>query len=126
MKKQPEFALQVLVCDYLKMQYPHVLFLSDTVAQVKLTIPQSVRNKRIQKEGFKCPDLMIFAMPGLFIELKTETPFKKDGITIKASQNDHLLHQWKTLNDLKAQGYAAYFAWNFEMAKELIDRYLRK
>ena len=128
-KEQPEFILQKQVCQWLNTQYPKVMFMSDTIAAVKLTKPQAVRNKSIQKEGFKCPDLLIFEprgnYHGLFIELKVETPFKKDG-DIKASQDDHLLKQNKTLFNLYDIGYYACFAWTFEMAVKIIKEYMNQ
>lgn len=42
MKQQPEYQLQVQVSRYLSVQYPSVLFLSDTVASLKLTYPQRI------------------------------------------------------------------------------------
>jgi len=36
-KKQPEFQLQVAVCRYLSYNYSEILFLSDTIASLKLT-----------------------------------------------------------------------------------------
>ncbi len=126
-KKQNEYLLQKQICQYLKLQYPSVFFLSDTVASVKLTETQQGRNKAVQCQNFKCPDLLIFEpndkFKGLFIELKTQSPFKKDS-TIKASQNDHLKNQQKTLNNLNAKGYYAVFSWDFEMTKKIIDDYL--
>ncbi len=125
-KEQPEYTLQKQVTQYLRLQYPDVFFLSDTVASVKLTIPQQVRNKAIQCPTFSCPDLLIFQpnenYNGLFIELKAETPYKKDG-TLKKS--DHLEAQWATLGKLMARGYNAMFAWEFEQVKAIIDNYLK-
>lgn len=126
--------MQVAVCDYLRARYPDVMFLSDTIAAVKLTVMQAVRNKKIQKPGFKCPDLLILATRssefgdrvgacGLFLELKAETPFKKDG-TLKS--NEHLAEQAKTGKALISEGYDFYFVWTFDQAKEIIDGYLRK
>jgi len=60
---------------------------------------------------------------GLFIELKIETPFKKDG-TIKASQKDHLKLQHECLLKLSSKGYKAVFSWDFDMTKKIIDEYL--
>jgi hypothetical protein len=121
-----EYHLQKAICNYLELQYPKAVFLSDTVANVKLTAPQQVRNKAIQKRGFKCPDLLILeprrGYAGLFIELKTETPFKKN-LEIKASKNDHLKDQLASLRDLSKKGYLAEFAWSFDMAKQIIDNY---
>ena len=126
MKQQPEYKLQTQVCEYLERQYPKVLFLSDTVASVKLTFAQQNRNKKIQKHGFKCPDLIILQpnnqFHGLFIELKAKSPFKKDRVTLIS--NEHIEEQNGTLNELLSKGYFATFAWSFEMAKEIIDRYL--
>ena len=80
MKQQPEFILQKQICQYLQLQYPSVLFVS-TGSSFKLTMPQAIRNKSIQKDGFHCPDLIILEpkrdFAGLFLELKVETPFKK-------------------------------------------------
>ena len=107
------------------LQYPNVLFMSDTVAQVKLTMPQAVRNKAIQKPNFKCPDLIIFeprgGNTGLFIELKTESPYKKNG---ELKSNEHLQGQFDTMQMLSIKGYVCDFAWTFDMAKKMIDDYL--
>ena len=61
----------------------------------------------------------------MVIELKLETPFKKDG-TIKASANDHLKGQLETIEKLNAKGYKSCFSWNFDMTKEIIDNYLNQ
>jgi hypothetical protein len=103
--------------------------MSDTIANLKLTKTQAIRNKKIQKDGFKTPDLIIFepnnTFIGLFIELKIDTPFKKDG-TIKASTNDHLKLQLETIEKLNKKGYSAHFSWGFDMTKEIIDNYLNQ
>ncbi len=125
MKNQPEFILQKQVCKWLDLQFPKVLYLSDTIASIKLTIPQQVRNKQIQKQGFKCPDLLILqpnnTYHGLFIELKVKNPYKKDGLIYK---DEHLEAQYKTITDLQSKGYYATFSWDFEMTKTIITEYL--
>ena len=124
-KKQPEFELQKSICKWLDLQYPNLLYLSDTIASVKLTIPQQVRNKAIQKKGFKCPDLLILQpndiYHGLFIELKIKSPYKKDGTLLK---DEHLEEQQKTIKDLNLKGYFSCFSWGFEMTKDIINKYL--
>lgn len=126
--KHEEFDLQVEICKYLSLQYPKVQFLSDTIANLKLTIQQASRNKKIQKDSFKCPDLLILeprnGFSGLLIELKLESPFKKDG-NIKASANNHLQGQLETIELLSKKGYKACFSWGFDMTKEIIDDYLK-
>lgn len=128
MKKQPEYELQSAICKYLSYQFPEIFFLSDTIASLKLTPAQANRNKKIQKTGFSCPDLLILeprnGYSGLFIELKVGSPFKKNG-EIKASKDDHLKNQLKTINKLKEKGYMALFSWNFDMTKDIIDDYLK-
>jgi hypothetical protein len=124
-----EYELHKAVCKYLSLQYPKVLFLSDTVANVKLNGPQADRNSKIQKKGFKCPDLIIFQPTdhnhyiGLMIELKKETPFYK-GQFSKLKKNAHIEEQSECINHLNWLGYFACFAWSFEMAKAIIDHYM--
>jgi hypothetical protein len=126
--KHHEYELQVAISWYLTCQYNDVLFLSDTIANLKLTKMQAIRNKKIQKVGFKTPDLLILeprnGYSGLFIELKIDTPFKKDG-TIKASTNNHLKGQFESIELLKKKGYKACFAVGFDETKEIIDDYLK-
>jgi hypothetical protein len=126
--KHDEYELQRQISWYLHVQYYDVLFLSDTIANLKLTKMQAIRNKRIQKEGFKTPDLLILeprnGYSGLFIELKIATPFKKDG-QIKASTKDHLKGQLESIEKLNQKGYKACFAVGFEETKKIIDDYLK-
>jgi hypothetical protein len=124
--KHTEFELQKLVCQYLELQYPDVLFLSDTIANLKLTFAQQARNKSIQKNGFHCPDLLILepkgGFNGLFIELKIESPWKKNGELLK---NKHIEAQEKSMLKLYSKGYLCTFAWEFEEIKWLIDSYMK-
>lgn len=132
-KQQPEYELHKKIVGYVLEHYPEALFLSDLDNQIQLTLGQARRNKAIQKDGFKCPDLLILETitsetgkfyAGLFLELKKESPFKKDG-SIKASQNDHLKLQAESLEKLRERSYYAQFCWTFEDAKNVIDSYLR-
>ena len=125
-KKQPEFELQKAVCRWLSFQFPKVLYLSDTVASVKLTIPQQNRNKLVQKNDFSCPDLLILEpnkdFKGLFIELKVKSIYKVDGVTLLKSE--HVENQMKTINELKSKGYYACFSWSLEMTLQIISKYM--
>ena len=130
-KQQPEYELQKAICQFLRVKYPNVLFKSDTGAGVKLTMPQAVRNKAIQKDGFKCPDLMIFEPKrnlnffdfcGLFLELKAESPYNKNG-TLK--QDMHIQAQWQSILELRSRGYWADFIWSLDQAIEIFEDYLK-
>ena len=69
-----EFELHASVARYISLAYKDVLFLSDTIASVRLTGQQAGRNSKIQKKGFKCPDILILEtrgeFHGLFLELR--------------------------------------------------------
>lgn len=124
--KHYEFILQKAVCKFINKEYPDVLFLSDTIGNVKLNLAQAGRNKQIQKDGFKCPDLLILEpnkfYKGLFIELKKESPFKLNGELYKS---DHLQAQQEAIDKLNSKGYLAYFKWEFDDIKALINWYMK-
>ena len=109
------------------MQYPKILFRSDTGAGMKLTIGQAKAQKAIQN-GMTWPDLFI-AQPmrgwhGLFIELKDESVKLKKRNGEMASE--HLQDQLKCHMELTKLGYMAGFAVGFDQAKAIIDDYLKQ
>ena len=121
-----EALVQQMVCDYLRLQYPKVIFRSDFAAGLKLSIGQASKHKRLQSNR-AYPDLFIAESSagyhGLFIELKNEgvKTHKKDG---KLVSNPHIAEQAMVLERLMRRGYLASFASGFQQAKELIDEYL--
>lgn len=125
MKKSNEANLHEAVCDYIRLQYPHVLFNSD-MSGVKLTMGQAIKAQKLRSsKGF--PDIVIYEprlmFHGLFLELKKygEKLFKKDGKTYKTP---HLEQQAEAIRGLTKHGYYANFAIGFDEAKEMIDTYL--
>lgn len=128
-----EAILQRQVCDYIRLQYPHVIFRSDFASGMKMSIGQATRHKKLQSHR-AWPDLFV-AEPrnerltgvytghncGLFIELKAKTIYKKDGSLLA---NDHVAEQKTMLEWLETRGYMARFAVGFDEAKKLIDDYL--
>lgn len=126
-----EAILQQQVADYLRLQYPDVLFHSDFGSGIKLTMGQAIKQKRQNGGRRAWPDMFI-AEPipavgkpvccGLFIELK------KEGTRIKKKNGDwaseHIAEQAEVLDRLEFRGYKAVFAVGFEQAKEVIDSYL--
>ena len=133
-----EHQLYETIARYLQMQYPDVLYRFDLAADLKLTVGQAAKHKRLHpKRGW--PDLFI-AEPkvgkdregrvigmdyyGLFLELKREgtTIYKKsDGQLVK---DKHIREQAEVLSDLSKRGYMAEFAIGFDEAKRIIDEYL--
>ena len=121
-----EKTLQRAVCDYLRFQYPDVLFNSDMAGAMKLTIGQAVQIKSLRSNrGF--PDIAIFEPKGkyhgLFIELKKEGEklTKKDKVT---PISDHVFEQMICIEKLNSKGYLSRFAIGFEDAKSIIDWYM--
>lgn len=123
-----ESQLQQAVADYLRMQYPEIMFHSDYGSGIKLTARQAAIQKRQNGGQRGWPDMFI-AEPqatshGLFIELK------KDGTRIKKKNgewaSEHIAEQAEVLDRLNFRGYKAEFAVGFEEAKRLIDWYLGK
>lgn len=123
--KQSESSLHQQVVDYIKYQYPAILFRTDFAAGIKMTIGQAVKHKKLQKCD-KWPDIFI-AHPvgvhsGLFLELKTDNNLFNKKMEYKTQ---HLKEQRQVLDMLNVAGYLAFFACGFEDAKNKIDRYLK-
>ena len=127
-----EAELQEQVADYLRLQYPSVLFHSDFGSGAKLSWAQARRQKRQNGGRRAWPDLFVAELiddgfsklhGGLFIELKKAGTriFKKDG-TLVADQ--HIREQAEMLQRLRQRGYKAEFACGFDEAKKIIDEYL--
>ncbi len=121
-----EEILHLKVCDYLRKNYPDVLFRTDFSSGMKMTPGQAAKHKKFQK-GRAWPDLFIaesnnFAS-GLFLEIKAENVivFKKNG---EIRRNKHLIEQYKMLKELRKKGYRARFAIGYNQAIFEIQQYL--
>lgn len=124
-----EHQLYEKIARYLQMYYPDVIYRFDLAADLKLTVGQASKHKRLHpKRGY--PDLFV-AEPreikrvmyyGLFIELKKDGTRlrKKDG----SPASEHIAEQGRTLTALWKKGYQAVFAVGFDEAKQVIDDYL--
>ena len=145
-----EAELQIQVAEYLRLQYPDVLFHSDFGSGIKLTPGQAVKQKRQNGGRRAWPDMFIaqpileenvvhmglvdknrfrdafslFLRGGLFLELKREGTriLKKNG----EWASNHIKEQAFVLELLRRRGYQAEFVCGFDEAKETIDEYLSK
>ena len=121
-----EHDLYTMLADYLRYNYKSIIWRFDLAADLKLTIGQARKHKRLQQHrGY--PDLFI-AEPrgkyhGAYIELKKAGTriFKKDGTLVA---DEHIREQFDVLEQLRKRGYVAEFACGFDEAKEIIDNYL--
>lgn len=123
MRKDLEYQLCKSISTYIKLQYPKILFRFD-YAGLNLSKAQAGRMKAIQGDrGF--PDLTILEpneqYNALFIELKTEDVLRLD---LTKKSNEHIKEQYNYLKRLESKGYYACFAHTFDLAKEIIDKYM--
>lgn len=122
MKK--EQGIHKAFCTYLKLQYPQVYFDSDPSG---LRVSVGIRNiLKATRSNHAHLDITILeprkGYHGMIVELKSVTPFKKDG-TLK--KDDHLKDQAKTIANLTTRGYYVVQAWELDEAKRLVDEYLK-
>lgn len=124
MRKQEE-TLQIAVSTFLKVQYPHVVFTSES-SGVRVGIG-AAKKMKAQRSNCKLPDLIILEpkgeFHGLILELKTEgkSPYLKNG---ELSKQEHVQEQNRTLEKLRNKGYYACFAVGFDAAHEKIEWYM--
>lgn len=139
-----EEKLHKQIVDYIKAQYSNIVFNTD-MSGIKLTKGQASKAKELRSDnGF--PDIVIYepqsdnsypweTYNGLFLEVKKETPYRKDGKLHKMTRYktvggikvpyDHLKRQSELHERLEDRNFMCRFVWSFEMAKELIDDYLK-
>ena len=121
-----EHEMYMQIADYMRYRYPEVIYRFDLAADLKLSIGQAKKHKRLQgRRGY--PDLFI-AEPrgkyhGLFLEVKRPGVklYKKNGELVA---NAHIREQFDMLEQLRQRGYVAEFACGFDEAKKIIDEYL--
>ncbi len=124
--RKTEENLHLKICDYLRKNYPDVLFRTDFSSGMKMSPGQAAKHKKFQKSR-AWPDLFIAESntlaSGLFLEIKAENVivFKKNG---EIRQNKHLIEQDKMLKKLRTKGYRARFAIGYEQAIFEIQQYL--
>lgn len=123
-----EETLHLKVCDYLRKNYPDVLFRTDFSSGMKMTPGQVAKHKKFQKSR-AWPDLFIaesnILTSGLFLELKAEGVklYKKNGEMVA---NKHYQEQAEMLEKLRSNGYIAEFAVGYDEAIKIITNYLGK
>lgn len=124
MRKKEE-RLQSALARYIRVQYPNVVFTSES-SGIRVPMGLAVQLKA-QRSKHKLPDMIILESNekynGLILELKKDRQaiYKKDGTFRKS---EHVAEQRETLRLLKLQGYMAVFACGFEEAQNVVDFYM--
>ena len=137
MRKNEE-NLHLKICNYLRKNYPDVLFRTDFSSGMKMSPGQAAKHKKFQKSR-AWPDLFIaksgvvefkedgliahLRKNGIFLELKADGVklYKKDGTLRK---NKHIEEQAEILDKLNESGYYARFAVGYDEAIQIITDYL--
>ena len=125
MRNNKEYIICKQIAVYMRLQYPQYIYHYD-LAGLNLSKSQSGMMKAIQgKRGF--PDFFlahsIDEYSGLFLEIKAETPYLKDGKTLKSSE--HLREQQNMINNLNFNGYLAKLVTGFYETQKEIDNYIK-
>lgn len=138
--RKTEENLHLKICDYLRKNYPDVLFRTDFSSGMKMSPWQAAKHKKFQKSR-AWPDLFIaesgvvkfkegplivnLRKNGMFLELKADGVklYKKDG---KLRKNKHIEEQAEMLEKLRNGNYYAEFAIGYEDAIKQIHEYLGK
>jgi hypothetical protein len=120
-----ETRLQTAVSDYIKMQYPDVIFTSES-SGLRVPMGLAVQMKR-QRSRDKLPDLIILhpsgSYHGMCLELKSHYSdvYLKNG---SLRSMPRVQEQNKTLIKLRKIGYFAEFCVGFDQAMHMIDAYM--
>lgn len=134
-RKKEEETLAQKVSTFLKIQHPKLIFRFDIGADVKLTMGQAVKAKKLQGDrGY--PDLFIAKASngyhGLYVELKKDKSevFLKDGVTFKRRVNKktgkcHIQEQHEMHERLRAEGYQVVWGFGFDDTVNKIKEYLK-
>lgn len=143
-----EHDIYLQIAQYLRLRYPSVIYRFDLAADLKLSIGQARKHKRLQHyRGY--PDLFIAEPKVLteYIELKDVKPggltlvnghgyysglfleIKKPGTRIFTKKgllvaDEHIREQFDMLERLRQSGYRAEFAIGYDEAVKIIDEYL--
>jgi len=124
MHKSKEYTVCRQISDFLRYQYPNVIWRFD-MSGLNLSKAQAGMNKAIQKlRGY--PDLFIIeprnGYHGLFLEIKQEgtrlTKMNGDPVS------EHIYEQTECMSMLEEKGFKAEFACGFDHAIDLIRSYL--
>ena len=116
---------QIALCEYIRTQYPNVVFNSDH-SGIRVGKGLAMKVKKLHSEN-GIPDLNIDEPRGGYFGLKIEMkatgkdPFRKTGML---RDDEHLRQQWKMLMRLANRGYFTGFCVGFEEAKKVVDWYM--
>lgn len=126
-----EETLQIAVADYIRLQYPRVLFChiaNERKAHVYRKMngkSYSPNGQKLKKMGVQAgmPDVMVFYQRELVMDGINGT-YSGVAIELKVKPNKPTEKQLDVLKKLHHQGWLTAVCYTFDEAKEVIDKYL--
>jgi hypothetical protein len=125
-RSKSEESLQIAISQYLRLQYPDVLFTAES-SGIRLTMGQAVKAKK-QRCGRGLPDMLILEPRGIFKGLMLELKREGERIWLRdgSLSSDKHIQEQKDIHDLlEVRGYKAEFCIGFASAKAIIDTYMK-
>lgn len=122
---RPEEKLHFAVCDYLRAQYPKVVFISEG-SGLRVGMGLATKMKRMRSNDTHLDIYVLEPKKGyhaLILELKAVDIYQKKNPELFL-KNEHVNDQRKTIDKLNKKGYLATFAVKFDEARKIIDNYL--
>lgn len=126
-KSKSEASVHQQIVDYIKIQYPKVIFRTDFASGARMTIGQAVKHKKLQQSR-AWPDIAIYHPTAngsvLFLEIKKDLSevFTKKGNLVS---NEHIREQHEVLQTLNNLGYYADWGLGFDRTKKIIDDWMK-
>lgn len=120
-----EKRLHKSICQYIKLQYPNIYFMSDP-SGLRMSIGMATELKATRSKHAQL-DIVVFEpkgkFHGLFLEVKKDRSevFKKNG---EFKQNKHVKEQAETIEHLKSKGYDVHYVFDFDEGIQIIETYL--
>lgn len=130
--------LQQLFVQYIDNTHPDIIYNSD-LSGIRLPVGLAAKVSRLRSSKSQ-PDISVYEpranAHGLFLELKKDSPFKKDGTLKKqivkrynskgvlVREYDHLQDQMQMLMELRKRGYVAEFGVGLKHSIEVLELYL--
>lgn len=142
-KAKKEEKIQLAFCDFVKKDYPDVIFSCDLASGLHLPIHigalhKRMRSSRAQCDFFAAEPMMEINFCGFFLELKRDRDevFTKDGRFKKKKSKelvggvwmeyDHVQEQVEMIRKLRRRGYYADFGLGLEDCIFKFQAYMRK
>ena len=123
-----EEELQAKCAQWMEYRYPELskLFFFNSFQGMRLAKWQLLKAKKTGGLKKGLPDFIFLKnngkYSGLFLELKKESPYKKDGNL--PTNDEHLQLQADVLQALCDEGHYASFCWSFDMFKKIVTDYM--